>query len=625
MIKKISEQTIHMIRWLLVICWIVLIASLFYDPISSYFTEPENKWSPLSIAPGCILFFQGECLKDQPYSLGTTIFWGLVIPGAVMLLLVFGHETWRRICPLSFLSQIPRALGIQRKRKIVNNRTGKVRYELVKVAQDSWLGRNHLYLQFGLLFLGLTLRILLINSERLLLGSFLILTILSAITVGCLFAGKSWCHYFCPMAPVQMVYNGPRSLLGSKAHQSQNSKITQSMCRRIDSKGNEKSACVSCQSPCFDIDAERAYWEGLNKPGRKLVQYGYLGLVAGFYLYYWLYSGTLDYYYSGIWTHEGNQLTTLFNPGFYLNDHIIPIPKIIAVPFTLALFVGLSYFLCQRLEKTYKSYRIRIKKPFEQQQIKHIIFSICTFVVFNIYFLFGGRPLLKLFPEIVELAFDTLVILVSTLWLYRTLSRNAQSYLRESLAQSLRRQLQKLPFDFSQYLEGRLIKDLNPDEVHILAKILPSFNREKSFQVYKGLLRELLEQGNVNSANSLQVLSKIREELDITKDKHFTILTELGTENPNLLYPLKPSNLENQLRLESYRLALEPQLLELFKNKFTLEEAIQHEIRQIQALNLKYGMSFEETQLVLQNIWLMWINSSACRLTCPSFEPSDVY
>ena len=78
-----------------------------------------------------------------------------------MLLLVFGHETWRRICPLSFLSQIPRALGIQRQRKIVNNRTGKVRYELVKVAQDSWLGCNHLYLQFGLLFLGLTLRILL--------------------------------------------------------------------------------------------------------------------------------------------------------------------------------------------------------------------------------------------------------------------------------------------------------------------------------------------------------------------------------------------------------------------------------------------------------------------------------
>ena len=53
-------------------------------------------------------------------------------------MLVFGHETWRRICPLSFLSQIPRALGIQRQRKIVNNRTGKVRQELVRVAPNSW-------------------------------------------------------------------------------------------------------------------------------------------------------------------------------------------------------------------------------------------------------------------------------------------------------------------------------------------------------------------------------------------------------------------------------------------------------------------------------------------------------
>ena len=380
------------------------------------------------------------------------------------------------------------------------------------------------------------------------MGSFLILTILCAITVGYLFAGKSWCHYFCPMAPVQMVYNGPRGLLGSQAHQGQSSKITQSMCRTIDAKGNEKSACVGCQSRCFDIDAERSYWQEMNKPGRKLVQYGYVGLVAGFYLYYWLYSGALDYYYSGIWTHEGNQLATLNHPGFYLNGHPIAIPKIIAAPLSLALFVGLSYFLFQRLEKAYKSYRIRIHKPLEPQQIKHIIFSICTFVVFNIYFLFGGRPLIKLFPEIVELAFNGLVIMVSTLWLVRTLGRSEQTYSRESLTQGLRRQLQKLPFDFSKFLENRSLEDLNSDEVHILAQIVLSISQEKSLQVYKGLLRELLEQGFVNPNNSLQVLSNIREELDIPQEKHFTILTELGAENPDLFYPLEQHTAVTQLK-----------------------------------------------------------------------------
>ncbi|MEM9274927.1 MAG: 4Fe-4S binding protein [Cyanobacteria bacterium P01_F01_bin.143] len=625
MFSRVSEKRAHFLRWFLVICWILLIASLFYDPVSSYLTEPQNQWSPLHITTECVVIFQGECLRDQPYSLGTTIFWGLVIPSAVMLLLIFGHETWRRICPLSFLSQIPRALGFQRKRKIVNNRTGRVRYELAKVARDSWLGRNHLYLQFGLLCLGLVLRILFLNSERLLLGSFLILTIFAAITVGYLFAGKSWCHYFCPMAPVQMVYNGPRSLLGSQAHQDKNRKITQSMCRTIDSKGKERSACIGCQSPCIDIDAERSYWEEQNKPGRKFVQYGYLGLVAGFYLYYWLYSGTLNYYYSGIWTHEENQLAKLFAPGFYLNGHLIAIPKIIAVPLTLGLFVGVSYFLLRWLEKTYKAHLIRKKQLVKQEQIQHRIFSLCTFIVFNIYFLFGGRPILQLFPEIVELVFNAFVILVSSLWLYKTWGRNAQTYRKESFAHSLRRQLQKIPVDFSKFLDGRAIADLNPDEVHVLAKILPSFNQEKSLKVYKGLLQELLEQGNVDSASSMEVLGKIRQELEITEEEHFAVLTELGTEHPSLLYPLKQHSLEDQLRLEGYRQALEPQILELLAKGFTLEQAVKNIKRHIDILNQDYTITFEEKQQILEEIWLSWISSSSGQWSSPRFETSDVY
>jgi len=43
----------------------------------------------------------------------TTVLWGAVVPTSIFILLVFGHEFWRRICPLSFLSQIPRALGWQ--------------------------------------------------------------------------------------------------------------------------------------------------------------------------------------------------------------------------------------------------------------------------------------------------------------------------------------------------------------------------------------------------------------------------------------------------------------------------------------------------------------------------------
>jgi hypothetical protein len=254
MFSKIPEKQMHMSRWLLAVGWGILILSMFYDPISAYLTDPNSTFSPFRIrtAQGC-LSFQGGCLSPEAYPMGARIFWGIIIPGAILILVAFGHEAWRRMCPLAFVSQIPRSLGWQRKRKVVNAETKSFRYELALVDQHSWLGRNQLYVQTGLLFLGLTVRLLFVNSDRLALGVFLGLTLLSALTVGFLFGGKTWCQYFCPMAPVQMVYTGPRGLLGSEAHQAQRKGISQSMCRTVDATGQEKSACVSCQSPCIDI------------------------------------------------------------------------------------------------------------------------------------------------------------------------------------------------------------------------------------------------------------------------------------------------------------------------------------------------------------------------------------
>jgi hypothetical protein len=97
------------------------------------------------------------------------------------------------------------------------------------------------------------------------------------------------------------------------------------------------------------------------------------------------------------------------------------------------------------------------------------------------------------------------------------------------------------------------LESLNPDEVYVLAKILPGFTGEKRLQAYKQVLREALEEGYANSSNSLEVLIQMRQQLDISEKEHLTVLTELGVEDPDLLNPSKQRTRENQVRLHCYR------------------------------------------------------------------------
>lgn len=528
MLNNVSEKKMHTVRLVLVIGWLILIFSLFYDPISHHLTDPNNLLSPFRDPNTCVLV-QGKCLEQAAYPMGTRIFWGMIVPSAIMILLVFGHDTWRRICPLYFLSQIPRALGLNPRLNIRKNR---------------WLAQNHLYLQFALLFIGLNCRILFINSARTVLGLFLLLTILCAITVVFLYGGRSWCHYVCPFGIVQTVFTGPRGLLSSPAHTAERRSIPQSECRTFDkTKGKEKSACIGCKSTCIDKDAEKSYWHYLSHPGRKLVQYGYLGLVIGYFIYYGLYAGNFDYYFSGDWAHEPNQLATLWQPGFYLFNQPIPIPKLVACPLTLGICVVMSCLICTKLEKAYRASLRRHNPSISREQVLHRVFSTCTFLAFNIFFIYGGRPEILRLPLSVQLMFNGFVAVVSSLWLYRTWNRSAEQYNRESLTHSFRRQLQKLPVDFSQVLEGRSLEQLKADELYVLAKVLPNFSQQYRFSLYKGVLQDGLEDGRFQSSQSLEPLQAIRHKLGLSDEDHYTVLTELGGEHSHLLYPPQQTEL----------------------------------------------------------------------------------
>ncbi|MBW4623073.1 MAG: Crp/Fnr family transcriptional regulator [Cyanosarcina radialis HA8281-LM2] len=556
MFGKVSEPTMHWVRWVVTSAWLLLIFSLFYDPISPILTDPNLAWSPFRLDPDVCVRVQGVCLEERPYRIGAAVFWGMVVPGAIFILVVFGHELWRRICPLSFISQLPNALKWQRQNKKVDPKTGKTRYEIFRVKKDSWLANNHLYFQFGWLFFGLCARILCINSDRAALALWLIFTIGAAIAVGYLYGGKSWCQYFCPMAPVQKIYAEPGGIFTSKAHMDERS-ITQSMCRTVGEDKKEQSACVACKSPCIDIDSERSYWDNITRSDRKLLYYGYFGLVVGYFLYYYLYAGNWDYYFSGAWAHQEDQLAQLLKPGFYLFNRSIAIPKLIAVPLTLGLCSWLAYKLGEILENTYRNYLKRQHRVLSKEQIRHQTFAICTYVVFNIFFVFAGRPFIRLLPPAIQYFYDALIVLVSTAWLYRNWGRNPSLYSRESLASRFRKQLAKLELNLSQYLEDRTLEDLNTDEIYVLAKVLPSFSKEKRHQAYKGVLREALEEGYADTASSLEVLRQLRSELDISDEEHRTTLTELGVEDPELLDPHRLRNRENLVRLTGYRKSLE--------------------------------------------------------------------
>lgn len=73
MFAKISEKYMHLTRWGLTIGWLILIVSLFYDPISAQLTEP-NQMFAASTTTGCFQF-QGECRPLTAYPLGARIFW----------------------------------------------------------------------------------------------------------------------------------------------------------------------------------------------------------------------------------------------------------------------------------------------------------------------------------------------------------------------------------------------------------------------------------------------------------------------------------------------------------------------------------------------------------------------
>lgn len=610
MFGRISERNIRIVRWALVGGWLLIIASLVFDPLSSRLSAPGaasspfrlNRsssvgvvrdryrcptvdargvvdWSPLP-AGSCDArcpTVQGRCLIQRPYALGARVFWTMILPLVPLFLMVFGHEAWRRICPLSALMQIPRLLGLQRRERITDPRTGKVESRVKLIKAGGFLAKYFWFVQFGLLWLGLSFRLLFINSDRLSLAIFFCGVIVAAVAVGYLFGGKTWCQYLCPVSPVQKFYTEPRGLFESKAHLAPATGgplPTQSSCRKVDAHGKDQSTCVGCRSPCPDIDLERQYWRDLETSGRRFFYYGYLGLVLGFYCYYRLYAGNWEYYFTGAWTHEQSQLASLLSPGWFLGGRAVPVPKIIAAPVTLAVFILGAYLLGRVLERLYRRWRDRSGRALPLVEARHRVFAVFTFATFNVFYGFAGRPNIALLPVAARTAIDALLVAVSTTWLVTRFLRNLDEYERESIAGSLRRQLVQLRLDTPRLFQGRSLNHLHTDEVYALGRVLPELTASQGRAAYRETVRDALSAGHIRSAAARDVLKSVRLQLKLSDEDHAAVTAELGLADPNALEPGGASVQERRLRLDGYRHEVEAILSPLLEAGANLGEAL---------------------------------------------------
>jgi CRP-like cAMP-binding protein len=334
-----------------------------------------------------------------------------------------------------------------------------------------------------------------------------------------------------------------------------------------------------------------------------------VGLVVGYFGYYYLYAGNWNYYFSGAWLRQTDRLASLFDPGFYLFGQAINIPKLAAVPLVLGGCTAIGYWGGRWIEKRTQSYSRRQHSSLSIETIRHRIFTLCTFGIFNFFFIFGGRPLVQLLPWSVQYLYDLGLVSLSTLWLYKTWRRSPDLYSRENLASRFRKQLEKLQLNVSQFLDGRMLSDLNIHEVYVLAKVLPGFTREKRHQAYKGVVREALEEGYVNYSSSLEVLQQMRRELSITDDEHRIVLEELGIEDPELLNPNRQRSLENQIRLSGYRKSLERLMLMQSKqseglrskdgDRTILEQLSAKDAAAIRSLRREYSITPQEEDWIL--------------------------
>lgn len=582
MLSAVPERILLRWRTAVALGWLLIIASLFWDPFTPALTAADALQSPFRLHPERAAMVQGQVIEEAPYALGNRIFWTLLVPLIPLFLMIAGHEAWRRICPLSWWSQLPRRLGLQRTTRQLNRRTGAIDKPLALLSRQGWWRRHVWLIQFSLLFAALNARLLFINADRMALGVFLLAVISAALAVGWLWGGKTWCNAVCPVGVVQRIYAGPGGLLESQPHLNPQT-TPQSMCRKpgADPKQPDVNVCVGCTPSCPDVDLEKAYWESVDDPHVRWVHYGFLGLVWGFYTYYWAYSGNWGYYLSGVWTHETTTWTSLTQPGFALAT-LAWIPKWAAAPLFLGACVAVSGLIGVTLERLTTRWCAPQWPALDISTLRHRCLIVSAWLSINSFYLFGGRPTVLLMPTPVSKLIDIAVVTLTTLWLMRAWRKQRNRYRKESVLIQLRKRLETFPIRFEKLLDGRGSAQLNADEADVLIRTLPAQAEANQKETFRQAVARAHAQHQLDSPETQRQLEELRALLAISPEEHTVMLAEFGWtgHSGQESYEAFSAIADNWLRLDNHRIACEAVLLPAWHPGLTLTSlALEPDIR----------------------------------------------
>jgi hypothetical protein len=421
------------------------------------------------------------------------VVWTIIIASLPLFIVLVGYHRWRRMCPLAFISQLPARLQRPGTRKA-----------------GPWLESHYYYLAFALFFVSLWLRLIATNGDGHAISVFFVLLSLTALLVGVLYTGKTWCNYLCPLSFIEKIYTEPHGL-----RETPNSQCVQ---------------CTACKKSCPDISEENGYWKEIDSRPKRVVYYAFPGLVFGFYCYFYMQAGSWHYYFSGAWTRQPDLVSTAFLPGddpWTAGLFFLPVvPRALAAAVTLALWSLAGVLLFSQLERLVGLWLRRHDTPHDAARMRHITMTIAAFTALITFYSFAGAPTLRLVPWVHQL-YRILVVAAATLFLARRLWRTPQAFAEETLARNIIKHWEWSDVEPPKDLrEAFLIHTIRAREsqkgsAHILA-------------VYKQAVRVALADGFV-TREELQQLKALRHQLDITRADHESIMSELAEEERDVL------------------------------------------------------------------------------------------